>query len=184
MKKSAATPALWQRRHTDRALFFSHTKSVRLENRAVLGGRTSTSVHLIFFFFLVLEPFGLMNAPQKMSVPCITVYGWTFQLHITRNLSFYIIYFIEMCYEWTAHPPFPRDLVFYQWTLITATQMGHGWRASEGKQQKAVLRGEIRPWSVLQLWIAPPTGVFCFITFVCSNNYMGCILCHWERQLW
>lgn len=48
MKKSAATPALWQRRHTDRALFFSHTKSVRLENRAVLGGRTSTSVHFFF----------------------------------------------------------------------------------------------------------------------------------------
>lgn len=46
--------------------------------------------------FAAWNHFYLMNSPQKMSVPCIIVYGWTLwsrQLDITHNLSFYIIYF-------------------------------------------------------------------------------------------
>lgn len=47
--------------------------------------------------FQCLEPFYLMNAPKKMTVPCIIVYGWTLwsrQLTIYPFISFTSIKYI------------------------------------------------------------------------------------------
>lgn len=74
--------------HLNTHIVVRHAGRVRWDEWAPLSEASPT--------FQCLEPFYLMNAPKKMTVPCIMVYGWTLwsrQLDITHNLSFYIIYF-------------------------------------------------------------------------------------------
>lgn len=66
-----------------------HPHTLLLGGGAGVGGVESVWV-------LCLEPFYLMNAPKKMTLLCIILYGWTlwsWQLNITHNLSFYMICF-------------------------------------------------------------------------------------------
>lgn len=73
-----------------------HTDKHNIVREEAVGWREWAPLSRSPTGFQCLEPFYLMNAPKKITVPCIIVYGWTLwlrQLSITHNLSFYIIYF-------------------------------------------------------------------------------------------
>lgn len=119
--------------------FFTHKIcAFRKQGRVrLLGGCTSTSVH--FFFF---RPGTIWFNECSTENERALYYSLWLNLSAPYNTQFILLYHLlhwnVLRVNSSPSPPL-RDLFFfffYQWTLITATQMGHGWRASDGNSRK------------------------------------------------
>lgn len=150
-----------QHRPSGRDFLSTHTKSVHLGNKALLV----CSVHFIFHFFLSWN-FGLIwfNECSTENEQALYYSLWL-TLSAPYNTQFILLYHLL---HWNvlrvnSPPSPPRDLVFYHRPLITATQMGHGWRASDRNSSKRLCVERLGRDQPCSFGLLHPRGFFFFL---------------------